>query len=421
MRELEGVPIDSLIKEYGSPLFIVSANKLRQNIIGFKNKFLSRYPGVEVAYAYKANSLPAVLGIIHREGAWAEVGSGFEYELARALGVSGKSIVFNGPYKRKEELKRAVGDGALINVDNGQELELLRGIAAEAGRRIDIGVRINMDAGIRQTPDRFGFNLESGEAEEAIRSCNSDKLLRVAGLHVHLTSYIIESLESGDTVPAARIKLIWPKSVSMYRTAAEKIVRFTNKISVEYGIGIKYLDFGGGFPSAGSLYPYVSGLVVPIIEGLEGNLPLLILEPGRAIVKDAVDLIATVVGVRDFPEGRRIVIDAGINILPTSFWRYQDIMPLDNTKTGIKDTVVYGPLCLQTDIVGEANLPILKAGDKLLISGVGAYNIPQSSAFIFPRPYILLLEDGEVVVIKYPDTSAELFLEDNEFIFNRNS
>lgn len=409
MYKIDGVSIDSLVNQYGSPLFVVSANKLRRNLRDFKNKFLSCYPAVEVAYAYKANSLPALLGIIHREGAGAEVGSGFEYELSRTLGVPAKSVVFNGPYKRKEELTRAVEDGALINVDNGQEIGLLREISADVGGPIEIGVRINTDVGLHQTPDRFGFNLESGEAEEVIYACDRDKRLRVVGLHIHLTSYIIRSWESGDTVPAGRIKFIWPKSADMYRTAAEKIVRFAKKITAEHGVEMKYLDFGGGFPSTDALCPYVNGVVEPIIDGLEGDLPLLILEPGRGIVKDAVDLIATVVGVRDFPENRRTVIDAGINILPTSYWRYQDIKSLVDTRTDIKETTVYGPLCLQTDIVGETKLPAMTPGDKLLISGVGAYNIPQSSAFIFPRPYILLLEDGEVEVIKYPDTSAGLF------------
>mgnify|MGYP001176705422 CR=1 FL=1 len=403
MYERECVSIDGLVNEYGSPLFLVSANRLRSNLRDFKDKFLSRYPRVEAAYAYKANSLPELLAIIHKEGAWAEVGSGFEYELARSLRVPGKSIVFNGPYKKKEELKRAVRDGALINVDNEDELGLLGEISEELGCTVEIGLRINMDVGIRQKRDRFGFSLESGEAEEAIRSCKRDGLLRVAGFHVHLTSYIVESGTSGDAVPAGRIKLIWPKGADMYRAAAEKMVRFANGIRAEYGAGIKYLDFGGGFPSVDSLYPYVSCVVEPVIDSLEGDLPLLILEPGRAIVKDAVDLIATVVGVRDFPEGRSVVIDAGINILPTSFWRYQDIEPLVYRDTDIKETTVYGPLCLQTDIVAEAKLPALSPGDRLLIPGVGAYNIPQSSAFMFPRPYILLLEDGRVEVLRYPD------------------
>ena len=87
-----------------------------------------------------------------------------------------------------------------------------------------------------------------------------------------------------------------------------------------FGITIKYLDLGGGFPSPDFLDPYFDAVVEPILDGLKHDLPILILEPGRTIVKNAIDLITTVVGVREFPEGkRRIVVDAGINLLPTGF------------------------------------------------------------------------------------------------------
>jgi len=116
------------------------------------------------------------------------------------------------------------------------------------------------------------------------------------------------------------MKLIWPKSADMYRIAAEKIVQFTEEIKTSFGITIKYLDLGGGFLSPDFLDPYIDAFVEPILDGLKHDLPILILEPGRAIVKNAIDLITTVVGVREFPEGkRRIVVDAGINLLPTGF------------------------------------------------------------------------------------------------------
>jgi diaminopimelate decarboxylase len=79
--------------------------------------------------------------------------------------------------------------------------------------------------------------------------------------------------------------------------------------------------------------------------------------------------------------------------------------------TELKETTVYGPLCLQTDILGKAKLPErLGAGDRLVIKNVGAYNIPQSSTFIFPRPAIVLVEDGKARLLRRAETVEDVFL-----------
>ncbi len=414
MNEIDDICVDKLVRQYGSPLFIVSADAVKRNIRAFKNGFSKEYPNTEVAYAYKANYLLGVLDLIHKEGAWAEVASGFEYELARTLGVPGKSIVFNGPYKRKDELRKASEEGALINVDNIYELKLLGEIALELGNPIEIGIRINADLGIRQEADRFGFNLESGEALGIVSACLKDKLLKIVGLHIHLTSYIIESEGAENPVPAKWIKLIWPKDAGLYRVASEKLARFAEEIRNKFGVTINYIDMGGGFPNVDFLGPYVEAIIEPILNEFKRKLPILIMEPGRAIVKNSIDLIATVVGIKEFPDGKRgIIIDAGTNLLPDSYWTLQEIEPVTSSEGSLKDTTVYGPLCLQTDIIGRVKLPQLKVGDRVVIKSVGAYNISQSSPFIFPRPSVLLIEDGGVRVLRRSETISDIFLLEN--------
>lgn len=403
--------IHNLAQKYGSPLFIASADVIKKNLNTFRKAFSDKYPKVEIAYSYKVNNLPGILDIIHSDGTWAEVASGFEYELARKLGVPGSSIVFNGPYKRKEELGSALDEGALINVDNYDELKTLEGIASGGEKPLNIGIRINTDVGIDQLPDRFGFNLESGEAADVVKECTANKLLRITGLHIHLTSYIIKP-GGEETTPAKNIKLIWPKGPEAYGRAAENMVRLANDIRERYGSKIEYIDMGGGFPTVDLLSPYVEAIVGPILSGFkQSELPVLILEPGRAIVSNAVNLISTVVAVKEMPNGKRAaVIDSGINLLPTSFWKYQDIECVAEPKGELKETTVYGPLCLQTDIISKANLPELRLGDKLIIKNIGAYNIPQSSTFIFPRPPVILIKEGEARVIRKADTVEDTLL-----------
>src|SRR3990172_814075 len=364
MNNIDGISTDKIVHEYGSPIFVVSAKTLKTNLRVFREEFSKKYPQVLVAYSYKANYLPGILDIIHKEGAWAEVASGFEYDLARLLSVPGNSIVFNGPYKKKEELKKASKEGALINVDHLDELKQLEEIASELERTLEIGIRININVGVHQLPDRFGFNLDSGEAIQIVRRYVENKLLRIIGLHIHLTSYIIEPDHEENAIPARRINLIWPKSPNLYRTAAEKVVRFANEIREKFAVDIRYIDMGGGFPSIDLLDSYVDAIVYSILNGCKSELPILILEPGRAIVNNAVHLIAT---------------------------------------------AVYGPLCLQTDILAKTKLQELKAGDKLVITNVGAYNISQSSSFIFPRPCVLLIEHDSVKVLRRAETVDDIF------------
>ena len=409
MKDLESRYVDSLVERYGSPLFLVSAETLENNVKAFKRMFREKYPKTEVAYAYKANYLFQILKIIHKAGAWAEVASGFEYDIARRLGVPGGSIVFNGPGKTKEHLLAAVSQGALINVDNEEEIRLLVEISGELKKPIDIGIRINADVGINQRIDRFGFNLETGEAFRIVRLCEAAGFLNVICLHLHLTSYIVEPGGEGEYTPAQNIKLIWPKSAGMYEVASKKISKLAKKIKKELGVEIKYIDLGGGFPSIKDLGTYVSKVTGPLVQELGEDGPVLLLEPGRAIVKDAVCLITTILASRKLENGQKAVTaDAGINILPTSYWSSQEVRPLRPSGKKLSNTTIYGPLCLQTDIVSRTLINKLERGDKIVVENVGAYNIPQGSPFIYPRPQVVMLEGRQGRVIRRAETINDI-------------
>ena len=405
MRNIEPAYVDSLVGRYGSPLFLVSAETLENNVRTLKRMFREKYPNTEVAYAYKANYLSGILKIIHKEGAWAEVASGFEYGMARRLEVPGSSIVFNGPGKTEEDLLAAVSHGALINVDNEDEIRALGEIAGELGRSVDIGIRINADVGINQRTDRFGFNLETGEAFRTAELCEGTGVLNITCLHLHLTSYIVETGGEGEYTPARNIKLIWPKDAAMYGIAAEKISMLAKRMEQDLGVRIKYLDLGGGFPSIDRLSAYADKVTEPLTREFGEDGPVLLLEPGRAIVNNAVSLVTTVLASRDLGNGRgAVTADAGINVLPTSYWNPQEIRPLRPSGKKLKDTVIYGPLCLQTDIVAKTPLNELRRGDKIVVENVGAYNIPQGSAFIYPRPCVVMLRDATARVIRRAET-----------------
>lgn len=396
--EIDGVSIKELVEKFGSPLFVFSERKLRQQFRRLKQAFETRYPNVEFTWSYKTNYLKAICAILHQEGETAEVVSEFEYEKARRLGIPGHQIIFNGPYKPKEALRTAILEGAKINADTFEELADIEEIAKELGQKVKIGIRINMDTGIQPRWDRFGFNLESGQAEDAVKRIASSEWLELNGLHCHIGTFILE--------PEA------------YENEVKKMVNFAYHIEDNYGFKIEYLDIGGGLPSKNRLKgvylpaeiavpdveEYAERITTALLENLRpGDFPKLIIEAGRAIVDEAGYLITTVYATKRLPNGfRGYILDAGVNLLFTAFW-YNFKVEVDRHLHGAPEpSILYGPLCMNIDVINDVEyLPPLPRGTKLIISPVGAYNVTQWMQFIRYRPNVVLIGmNGEVDLIR---------------------
>lgn len=132
-------------------------------------------------------------------------------------------------------------------------------------------------------------------------------------------------------------------------------------------------------------------------------MPLLILETGRALIDDTTFLVSSVIGNKRLSNGRRAtIVDAGVNIMFTSFWYQHHISPAQGTSQYREDTSLYGPLCMNIDCLRESvNLPLLNKGDQIVIHNVGAYNITQWMQFITLRPKVVLIDtDSNVKVIR---------------------
>jgi diaminopimelate decarboxylase len=403
---IHGISIDELARQFGSPLFVYSEQRIRALYREAYGAFSRRYPNVMFAWSYKTNYLAAICAIMHSEGAIAEVVSEMEYVKARAMGIPGNQIIFNGPHKPVGVLAQAVREGAIINVDHLDEICDLEAIASSQGRRIQVGLRINLDAGIYPQWSRFGFNLESGQALDAIKRIANGGQLIPNGLHCHLGTFIVE--------PAA------------YARQIEKMIHFAYELEDQFGFTIDYLDIGGGLPSqnrlkATYLPPEVA---VPSIEEFAerigdalyrnlrpGNFPRLILESGRALIDEGGSLITTVEAAKRLADGTRAyVVDAGVNLLFTSFWYKMDIQ-FDREISGMNEhSVIYGPLCMNLDILDEGVLlPPLPRGTRLIFTPVGAYNNTQWMQFIAYRPNVILVgEQGEVDVIREAEDLSDV-------------
>lgn len=406
IKAIDGVAIKGLTHQYGSPLFVLSEKQIRRNYQAAVRSFSTRYPKVQFAWSYKTNYINAVCKIFHQEGSWAEVVSGFEYQKAINNGVPGPQIIFNGPDKRPDDLRLAIQNQSLIHIDHFNELDSIISICDELNQKAKIAIRVNMDTGIYPVWDRFGFNYENGQAWSAITKAVKASNLDLIGLHCHIGTFML--------------------SCSAYAVATEKLCRLALRCKNELQNTIHYLDLGGGFPSKNTLKGSLTGTdSIPTLEefaesitstllnsGFNINeMPLLILESGRALIDDAGYLIGSVLANKRLSDSRKAtIVDFGIHLLFTSNWYDHQISVAQECSQYTEDTVLFGPLCMNIDVVRHSiTLPLLEPGDQLVVHKVGAYNMTQWMQFINMRPAVILIDTkGETHLIRKAETLAYL-------------
>ncbi len=358
ISEIDGIPVSKLMEEYGSPLFVFSEKKIRDTITEARRAFETRYPKVQFAWSYKTNYL-----------------------------------------KSAEDLELAINNNAYIHIDHFDELYLLMEITRKLNKKAQVAIRVNMDTGIYPMWDRFGFNYENGEAWNAINRIMLADKLELVGLHTHIGTYIM--------------------ATSAYAIAVTKLVNLFMATYRKFDHWLKYIDLGGGFASKSTLKgAYMPGsetcpsfdeyaeAITNILISSEiphENLPALFLETGRALIDDAGYLLTTVLAnKRSSVERRNMVIDAGVNLLFTSFWYNLGIYPSKPVSENLEETSIYGPLCMNIDVIRDAiNFPHVKTGDQLVIERVGAYNVTQWMQFITYRPNVVLIDlEGKTHIIR---------------------
>lgn len=390
VTHIDDCGVESLIKEYGSPLFVLSERTMRQTFKDANRAFKTRYPKVQFAWSYKTNYINAVCNVFHQEGSWGEVVSGFEYRKALNNGVPGNKIIFNGPDKSESDLRLAIENDSLIHIDHLDELYFIKELAEEMKKRPRVAIRVNMDTGVYPMWDRFGFNYENGQAGDAINKIMLNDSMELVGLHCHIGTFML--------------------TANAYGIAASKLSELALTVKKKFKKNIQYIDMGGGFASKntlkGSYLPgtdaspsfdqYAEAISTAILNAgfTEEELPLLILETGRALIDEAGYLLGTVLSNKRLSDGRRATImDFGVNILFTSFWYDHKISPAQAFSQYTEDAVLYGPLCMNIDIVREhITLPPLKRNDHVVVHTVGAYNMTQWMQFIALRPAVVMID-----------------------------
>ncbi len=370
--QMEAVPLARIAVAVGTPVYCYSSAA----ITGAYRRFATALEGDDVAihYAIKANSNQAIIRLLAKLGAGADVVSEGELRRALAAGIPADRIVFSGIGKTRDELSFALKQGiAQINVESLPELELLSEVAQALGRRADLALRVNPDVDARthakistgKKENKFGIDL--AHAAGAYRRAATLPGLRPTGLAVHIGSQLT------DLAP--------------FEAAFRRLIDLATDLRRE-GFAVERLDLGGGL---GVRYrsetPPAIEDYAALARRLTHNLGFqLSFEPGRALVANAGILLARVIYVKQGVTRRFIIQDAAMNdlIRPALYEAWHEIVPVREPLPGAprEPADVVGPICESGDLLALARpLPPTAAGDLLAIMSAGAYGAVMSSGY----------------------------------------
>ncbi|SDU18101.1 hypothetical protein [Stappia sp. ES.058] len=434
--DLSAREIQSLAERHGTPLFVYDDACFRDGVSAFLKTWQSAFANTKAYLSYKTNYMPALCRSAHALGMGADVVSGFEMEHALRLCAT-RDIVFNGPLKRAEELESAARKGVTVNIDLAEEIETLVALRA-AGRIADarLGLRVNPGLPVfsahdpsfvqahaaKQRSAKFGWPLDNGLARHMAERISASGF-RFETVHAHLNSQI-----TGEKLLLA---------------ALEPLLGFVADLRAS-GTDIRELNVGGGFGVPGmqrSKRGWWSALKTTMGErpeddpdeafdmaaftralarrlrdhGLDGL--CISCEPGRYLMSASVALVTRVAGVKALPDKQWVVIDGGLNILPTAAFgerrrlRFVRAGEELSVQKDDPDCALGGPLCFEGDVVMDhARVPAsLSGGDLVVLSDAGAYTISRSTNFNQLRAAVARRDGSDGTLVWRRETYDDVF------------
>lgn len=394
----EGVPVERIAEEVGTPLYIYSYRTLLRHLEVFDDA-LSGLPHL-ICYSVKANSNLAVIRALARRGAGADVVSGGELFRALRAGVDPKKVVFSGVGKTPGEIRYALRAGILmLNCESEGELEVVEEVAKGEGVRAPISLRVNPDidpmthpyisTGLRQS--KFGLEVE--EALRLYHRAKGSPHLEVLGVSCHIGSQITE--------------------LGPFLEAFEKMKDLYGLLR-SAGLEIRYVDLGGGLgiPYRDETPPHPKEYGEALKAKAQGMDCTFIFEPGRVIVGNA-GILVTKVLYRKRNGGKEfVVVDAAMNdlIRPSLYKAYHEILPIRREDRPMITADVVGPICETGDFFArDRGLPDPRPGELLAIMGAGAYGFSMASNYNSrPRPAEVMVKDESYWVIRERETYDDL-------------
>lgn len=404
MMMIEGVPIDVLIKKYGTPLYVMVESEIRRRLRRFKKVF---GPNIGLQYAVKCNSNLEILRIVREEGFELDCSSVGEIILGLLADFKPRQLTLTNVFKTQQDLNFMASLGIqAVTADSVEELEHICKTARKLRKHVKTVIRVNpmLQMGSYNTKEnKYGVPV-GGQLDRAVEMAHKSPYVDFQGFHfmggyVHTTKIYDQ---------AARLFL-------------KQIKRYYDR-----GVRIKSLSLGGGFPAAigeeeafaieaMSYYP-------EFFENLRQSMGLppvrLIFEPGKSIVMNSGIGLTKVLSRKRLGTRKRIIIadTSTYNFVPDALIQHgirYDILPASRLKSPrVHKITVAGNTCDSWDIIAkDVEMPKLRAGDYLSVMDVGGYAYVMANNFntLKRSSMIMIYQDGSSKLIRRRDRYSEMF------------
>ena len=322
-----------------------------------------------------------------------------ELNIARKVGVKPYNIIWNGPYKNPQEFETLLVEGGQVNLDSFYETELLKTIAKNHPEKIlNVGVRVNFAIN-DNTVSRFGFDVESKEFFDTLSAINQLDNVKLLGIQCH---YATRRLET-------------------WRPRAEKMLSLLNQI----GIVPPRIDLGGGlygkiheslkkqFDAYIPTYQEYAQEVAPLFAekfGSMPNPPLLLIEPGSALVGDCMSFVAKVVSIKNI-RGQYFatLLGSSHNINISGKNPPLTVYPVANERIEYSNLNFVGYTCIESDVLYRGFNGFLGVGDFVEFANAGSYSVVLKPPFILPNFPVLDISGDNPILIKRQECFDDIF------------
>lgn len=396
--------LNDLSRKYGDSFYLLDSNVFTQNYREMLRAFTDIYPDTRIAYSYKTNYTPRLCRIINDQGGAAEIVSEMELWLARHIGVAGKDIYYNGPYKKAQFIEELMLLGGHVNLDAEYEISIVEKIAEKYPSHIfKVGVRCNVDIG-QEDPSRFGFDVSSGALQNAVNRLNAIENVHASGLHCHIPFRTLDSY------------------VQRMKALSDILDRFP-----EYEWD--YISLGGGYmgkvddeiarqlsytpPTFSDYATVVAGGMKSLFEQRDQK-PTLIIEPGSALAANAVKYVTRVLNIKAARDkhiasltGSTYQINPSVKGIRRPITVYHGA---DESEPKIYENLdMAGYTCIESDYLYKDYSGALTVGDFVVFDNVGSYSVVMKPPFILPDIPVLELSEDEEEVVKRGQTPEDVF------------
>ena len=399
---IDEVSLEDIAKEYGTPVYVYSGSKLKENFKGYLSSIREKD---KICYSVKSNSNIHLLELLADLGSGFDVVSGNELRKCLEAGAKPEDIVFSGVGKTEEELVLAIKENIFsINIESEEELDRIIKTAKDLEKKAQCMIRINPDISSESHPyiqtglktSKFGILREG--IDSIVEKASKSRLINLKGIASHVGSQIFNK------------ELIF-ENLNLLIEIANNLIR--------QGHALSYIDLGGGlgisYQEERELKPReVLEEVISKLEPLNLNL---LLEPGRSISGNTGVLLSKVEYLKKTSDLNFAVIDSGMNDLlrPSLYqaWHNISVVATNNQKE-LSYTVV-GPVCESGDTFGEDRILSLDEDSILAIHDAGAYGHVMSSNYNSRlRPPEILVEGQEIKVIRRRETFDDLLRQERD-------